>query len=231
MALTTVLRNRIQPGTLPRYLAAIQRLAEAARKQQEAFHWGAFQIVYGEDGGFAYVSSADTFAVLEKRGGVAELAARVLGADAPRFLEEVGACIASTSSTVSLDRPDLSYVPRPLAPGQMNAAAVVRAEVRPGLRESYEELLRKIAEAIPKVGDPAQVIVRQTLIGNVSEYTAIRPLRELAELDAQRTPDQLLTQAFGASEGGLIFRNGGAALERIQRSIAVHRPELSNPPA
>jgi hypothetical protein len=232
MALNTLLRNQIQPSAIGRYVAAIQRLAEAARKQKEPFTWGAFQTLFGEQqGGFAYVSIAENFEALGKRGGVPELAARVLGADAPRFLEEVGGSLVSSSLTISIDRPDLSYLPRPLAPGQMKAAAVVRTEVRPGMRESYEDLLRKLSEAIPKVGDPSQVIIRQTIVGNVSEYVSIRPLRDLAELDAQRPPDQLLTQAFGASEGGLIFRNGGAAIEHIERSVVGHRPELSNPPA
>ncbi len=231
MALNTLLRNQIQPSALGRYVPAIQRLAEAARKQKEPFTGRAFQTLFGEQQGFAYVSIAENFEALGKRGGVPELAGRLLGADAPRFLEEVGGSLVSSSLTISIDRPDLSYVPRPLAPGQMKAAAVVRTRVRAGMRESYEELLRKLSEAIPKVGDPSQVMIRQTIVGNVSEYVSIRPLKDLAELDAQRSPDQLLTQAFGASEGGLIFRNGGAAIEQIERSIVGYRPELSNPPA
>lgn len=232
MALNTVLSVNVQPGAIGRYTTAIQRLAEAARSKKEPFTWGAFDTLYGEQGPIRFVSNAENFAALGKRGSVPELVARVLGAtEAPRFVEEVGACVASQSLTVSIDRPDLSYVRSPLKPGELKVAAVTRALVRAGARESYEELMRKLSEAIPKLDDPSQLIVRQTVIGNVAEYVAIRPLRDLAELDAHRTPEQLLVQAFGASEGGLVFRNGGAAIEQIDRSIVGYRPELSNPPA
>ncbi len=232
MALNTVLSAQVLPGAILRYTAAIQRLAEAARNKKEPFTWGAFETLYGEQGPIRYVSSVETFDALGKRGSVPELVARVFGAaDAPRFLEEVGACIASQSLTVAADRPDLSYLRSPFKPGEFKAAAVTRTRIRPGARESYEELLRKLSEAIPKLDDPSQLMVRQTIVGNVAEYVSIRPLRELRELDAHRTPEQLLIQAFGASEGGLIFRNGGAAIEEIERSIVGYRPDLSNPVA
>ena len=230
MALTSVLSVRVQPGGIVRYTAAIQRLADAARKAKEPFTWGAYVTLFGDEPTTRFVSNADSFEALGKRGTVPELVAHVLGAtEAPRFLEEVGACVASQSLTVSVDRPDLSYVPRPFAPGELKAASVTRVVVQPGLRESYEELLRKISEAIPKLDEPAQLMTRQTVIGNLAEYIAIRPLRELSELDAFRTPEQLLTQAFGASEGGLIFRNGGAAIREITREIVGYRADLSNP--
>jgi hypothetical protein len=230
VALYSLLSVQVQPSAIIRYTAAITRLAEASRKKKESFTWGAFETLYGQEMSIGFVSTADTFEALGKRDNVPELVARVLGAsEAPRFVEEVSACIASQSLTISVDRADLSYVRSPLKPGELKAASVTRTIVQPGARESYEELLRKLSEAIPKVGDQTQLIVRQTVDGNLAQYVSIRPLRELSELDAQRTPEQLLTQAFGASEGGLIFRNGGAAIEQIERSIVGYRADLSNP--
>ena len=230
MALHTVLSVQVQPSALLRYTAQVQRLAEGARKNKEKFTWGAFQVLFGEQLGLHFVSSAESFAALEQRGMLPDLAARVLGADAPRFLEETGACVAAQRLTVGVDRPDLSYVRGPLQAGSARAAQVTRIRIRSGGREAFEELLRKLAEAIPKLDDPAQLITRQILVGNTAEYVAIRPLASLAELDAHRTPDQLLTQAFGPGEGGLIFRNGGEAIEHIEREIVGLREELSNPP-
>ena len=231
MALTSLLSVQVQPGGIGRYTAAIQRLAETARNKKESFTWGTFDTLFGAEPRTRFVSSADSFEALGKRGTVPELVVRVLGAgEAPRFIEEIGACVASQSLTVSIDRPDLSYVPRPFAPGEIKAASVTRVLVQPGMRESYEELIRKIAEAIPKLDEPAQLLTRQTIVGNTAEYIAIRPLHELSELDAHRTPEQLLTQAFGPSEGGLIFRNGGAAILQITREIVGYRADLSNPP-
>lgn len=230
MALNTVLSVEVQPAAILRYTAQIQQLAETARKKRETFTWGAYQTLFGERVQLHFVSSAETFGALEARGSVADLVARVLGpSEAPRFLTEVGACVASQRMTVSVDRPDLSYLRGELKPGDARAASVTRIRIRPGAREAFEELLRKLAEAIPKLDDPAQLITRQVVVGNTSEYQAIRPLRQLADLDAQRTPDQLLTQAFGPGEGGLIFRNGGDAIEGIERELVSMRDELSNP--
>jgi hypothetical protein len=230
MALNTVLSVEVQPGAILRYTAQIQQLAEAARKKRETFTWGAYQTLFGERTQLHFVSSAESFGALEARGSAADLVARVLGAtEAPRFLTEVGACVAAQRMTVSVDRPDLSYQRGELKPGEVRAASVTRIRIRPGAREAFEELLRKLAEAIPKLDDPAQLITRQVVVGNTSEYLAVRPLRQLADLDAQRTPDQLLTQAFGPGEGGLIFRNGGDAIQEIERELVAIREELSNP--
>jgi hypothetical protein len=230
MTLHSVLSVEVQPGEVVRYAAQVERLAAASRHKQEKFTWGAFQTLFGERPAFHFVSAAESFAALEARGTLADLVARVLGAsEASRFLEESGACIVSQRMTVGVDRPDLSYLRGPLQPGSVRAASVTRIRIRSGGREAFEELLRKLAEAIPKLDDPAQLITRQTLVGNVAEYVAIRPLGALAELDAQRTPDQLLTQAFGPGEGGLIFRNGGDAIEQIERELVGLREELSNP--
>jgi hypothetical protein len=232
MALNSVLSVEVQPGAIFRYTTHIQKLADAARKKREKFTWGAFQTLFGERTQLHFVSAVESFAALEARGSTLDLVGRVLGAsEAPRFLSEVGECTAAQRLTLSIDRPDLSYVRGEWQPGEARAASVSRIRIRPGAREAFEELLRKLSEAIPKVDDPAQLIARQVVVGNNAEYQAIRPLRSLADLDAQRTPDQLLTQAFGAGEGGLIFRNGGDAIVEIERELVGLREELSNPPS
>jgi hypothetical protein len=213
MALNTVLSVEVQPGAIFRYTTHIQKLADAARKKREKFTWGTYQTLFGERMQLHFVSSAETFAALEARGTTLDLVGRVLGAsEAPRYLSELG-----------------DYVRGELQPGDTRAASVSRIRIRPGAREAFEELLRKVSEAIPKLDDPAQLITRQVVVGNNAEYLAIRPLRALADLDAQRTPDQLLTQAFGPGEGGLIFRNGGDAIVEIEREVVSLREELSNP--
>ena len=230
MALNTVLSVEVQPGAIFRYTKHIQQLADAARKKREKFTWGAYQTLFGERMQLHFVSSAETFAALEARGTTLDLVGRVLGAsEAPRYLSELGDCVRAQRMTVSVDRPDLSYVRGELQPGDARAASVSRIRIRPGAREAFEELLRKVSEAIPKLDDPAQLITRQVVVGNNAEYLAIRPLRALADLDAQRTPDQLLTQAFGPGEGGLIFRNGGDAIVEIEREVVSLQEELSNP--
>ena len=104
-----------------------------------------------------------------------------------------------------------------------------RVGVRPGRQEAYEELVRKLAEAIPKLDDPARMITFQPLVGELSGWWTVRPVDDLAELDAQRTPQDLLHEAFGAGEGGLIWRGGLDAIEDARRDIVVYREDLSNP--
>ncbi len=229
MALTTTLSIQIRPDGLRRYEAAAQRLAENARKKQEKLHWTAHQTRFGEQMRFHFVSSAESFGALEARGTLPELFGRVLGADALGWLDEVGSLTVAQRFLVSADRPDLSYARGELKPGQARMASVTRLRIRLGAREAAEELIRKLAEAVPQVVVPAVLITRQVIVGNPAEYTLIRPLRDLADLDAQRTPDQLLIQAFGAGEGGLVFRAGGDAIEHIEREIVAYREDLSNP--
>ena len=129
---------------------------------------------------------------------------------------------------IATDRPDLSYPPA--EEGRIFPAMVVtRLVASPGRQEACEEVIRKVAEAIPKVDDKSRLITYQTLVGNLAEYHSLRPLEDLSELDDQRTPQDLLVQAFGPAEGGLIYRSGLDAMTSMQRSILAYRPDMSNP--
>ena len=88
---------------------------------------------------------------------------------------------------------------------------------------------RKVAEAIPKLDDSARIMSYQTIFGDLSQYWTVRPLESMADLDRQLPAAELLTQAFGPAEGGLIFRTGLEAMARVEREMVVYRPELSNP--
>ena len=67
------------------------------------------------------------------------------------------------------------------------------------------------------------------MVGVLAEYWTARPLEDLSELDDQLPPAELLNQAFGAAEGGLIYRTGLEAIEEVKRQIVVYRQDLSNP--
>ena len=109
----------------------------------------------------------------------------------------------------------------------MSVVTVLR--VRPGHQDAAEELIRKLAEAIPKVDDPARLITYQSVIGDLRTLWTVRPIASLADLDRQLAPNDLLNKAFGSGEGGLIGRAGMEALESVERSILVLRADLSNP--
>jgi hypothetical protein len=229
MALLTVLAESIHPERLGAFEEGVRKLAARAAEKQEKWSWTAHQTAFGELGTIYFVSQAETWSQIAARGTTEQMVVRVLGEkDGARLLEEIRGCIQSAEQTVSVDRPDLSYAAD--ATGQAAPLHVVTlARARAGGQEAFEEFLRKIAEAIPKVDDPGRTQVRQSLVGNLREYRIVRPLADLGDLDAQATPQDLLVRAFGAAEGGLLFRNGLEALEHVERRIVALRPDLSNP--
>lgn len=229
MPLTTVLSASLRPERLQGYEEGVARIAEAARKKKDAFHWTCHQTVFGETGRFHFVSEADDWAAISARGMPNEMIARLLGEqEGRRLLQELGACTIATRHAVAVDRPDLSCPPQ--ASGAVAPLAVVTAlRVRPGWQEACEELIRKVAEAIPKVGDPGRLVAYQTQMGDLATYWTVRPLQELSELDAQLPPAPLLEKAFGPAEGGLVFRSGLEAIDRVEREVLAYREELSHP--
>jgi hypothetical protein len=229
MPLISVLSVQTRPDRWQSYEEAVQRLSEAAVDRKEENHWTAHQTAFGQMGAIDFVSPADDFAEIAARGTVPEMIERVLGGvEAERFLSELGECVTAQHNFLATDRPDLSYPPAEA--GRIFPAAVLtRLVAIPGRQEACEEVIRKVAEAIPKVDDTARLITYQTVVGNLAEYHSVRPIEDLSELDDQRTPQDLLVQAFGPAEGGLIYRSGLDAMTSLQRSILIYRPDLSNP--
>ena len=228
MPLMNVLSVQTRPDRWQRYEELVQRLAEAAVAQKEEYHWTAHQTAFGNLNTIHFAAMGNDFSEISSHGTVLEMIERVLGgAEAGKFMTETADCVVSQESSISVDRPELSYPPA--EEGRTFPAAVLTIlEARPGKQEACEEVIRKVAEAIPKLDDSARLMTFQTVVGNLSQYWTVRPLTDLSELDDQRTPQELLTQAFGPAEGGLIYRSGLDAMTRLQRSILVYRPDMSN---
>jgi len=143
---------------------------------------------------------------------------------------KASAAVIDSRTTVSIRREDLSYTPGGDPPTTSPFAVVTRLEARPGQQDACEELLRKIAEAIPKVDDPLMLVSHQVIVGNLRGYWTVRPLQHLAILDEALPAPDLLMKAFGSGEGGLIWRGGSEALALAGRQIVRFVPELSNAP-
>jgi quinol monooxygenase YgiN len=230
MSLVNVLSIQVRPGANRRYEELVAALAKKAVAKKEGFLWDAHQTVMGEAAGYHFVSRSETFAGFGTRGSTPELIERVLGAkEAAQFREQTEEISTAVRNTISLERLDLSYPPDSRNAAALPFAMVTLVRGRPGHQEAIEELLRKLAEAIPKVDDPARLVSYQTIIGDLRTIWTVRPMATLADLDAQRAPAQLLSDAFGAAEGGHVWRSAMEAIEEAQRSITVYRPVLSNP--
>jgi hypothetical protein len=229
MALISVLTEAVRPERIGGFEEVVRKLAEKAVERREALHWGAHQTAFGDLGTIYFVRRVQDWAELAEGGTGDEMIRRVLGdKEGQRALEQIRECLLSATQTVAVDRLDLSYSPEPAGrPAAYNVVTMVRA--RPGGQEAFEEFLRKISEAIPKLDDPGRTLVLQNVVGDLREYRVIRPLQDLRELDGQLQPADLLQKAFGAAEGGLLFRTGLEAIEHAERRIVAYRADLSNP--
>lgn len=230
MAISRVTSVTISPGRLATFQERIAELAAAASKKAEAWRWTAHQTVFGEGAVVHFASQAENFAEVETQGQVDGLWGRVLGEKlGAEAMTQANECIQSIQQTLSIDRPDLSYTEDVGGPGDLPYAVITTVRAQPGQAETCEELIRKIAEAIPKVGDPARIVSYQVMFGDIGAYWTVRPLRSLADLDQQLPAPELLNQAFGTAEGGLLWRTGSEAVQEARREVVLLVPELSNP--
>jgi len=231
MALTIVNSIGIRPDRIGQFQAEVAQLAQAATDKGEEWRWTAHQTLFGETLVMHFVTLTESFAELEPLGTVEELWTRVLGdKKGQEGFRDTNECVQTVQHTISTLRPELSYPPDEIQPGAHPAAVVTSVRARPGQAEACEELIRKIAEAIPKTGDAARIITNQSVIGDLNVYWTVRPLRSLSELDEQLPAPELLNKAFGPAEGGLLWRTGSEAVEQARREITGYVPELSNPP-
>jgi hypothetical protein len=231
MTLVSIFTDHIRPDKLSDYEELIAELAAEARKKKEAWRWTAHQTAFGALGRMRYVSWHESYADLEKHGDPEALFARVLGEKKGRkHLEETTECLWSNERALHQHRPDLSY-PQERATKIPQFTSVVMLQPRPGSQAAVEEMLRQIAEAIPKTGEPAQLRTYQALTGDMQSYVIARPLDRLSDLDQQSVGRDLLVKAYGQQEGERIFAAGLEGTLETQREILSTREDLSNPPS
>jgi hypothetical protein len=228
MSLNVVNSVTLRPEEAIEFLQLVGEFASKAKAKKDAQHWEAYRTLFGNNQIVHFTSRGEKFAEIGPRGDIQALWQRVLG-EKPglQHFARTNACIQSAQQTIAIERADLSYSPAASASAPP-FALVTAVRARPGQAEALEDLLRKLAEAIPKADDPTRLESYQVLVGELSSYYTVRPLDELADLDEQLPAPELLARAFGQAEGGLIWRSGSAAVEHGERSIVALVPELSN---
>jgi hypothetical protein len=227
MSLTTVLSVTVRPDRASIYEAHVHQLAARAVATKERFEWAAYQVVAGPLGTMHFVSEVESWAALAARDPIELLVQRLLGeSEGAQLLERVAECVVSERQAIGRDRPDLGHPIAANDPHRANAL-VTLMRVRPGGEDACEELIRKVAQAIPLVKDPRRFTAYETFIGDSRTYWIVTPLADIGDLDRMLTPRELLQKAFGA-EGALVYRTGFDAIERLERQMTMLRPELSN---
>ena len=227
MSLLSVVTVSVRPEKTSAYEDHVHSLAYKAKSARESFEWAAREEITGNLGTFHFVSEAADWAAFAGREALPVFARRVLGESrGSQFLDGVNSCVTSRTSAIGRERLDLSQPPKAGAEHTaMNMVTLL--QVRAGGEEAGEELIRKVAQALPKTNDPRRFLTYQAFTGNPRLYWIVSPLAELADLDRMLSPQELLQKAFGA-EGAKIHRAGLDAVERMERRITVLRPELSN---
>lgn len=223
---------RVRPDGFATFEEGVAKLSKAAREKGFARPWTAYQVVYGQTGTIGFHTLHENWKSLGEQAIPARVFEEVLGDEGGRRLyATVNGCLEQAESIVAIDRPELSHA-EPAGQGEPPAMMMLtRLRARPGGQESCEELIRKVAEAIPKLNDPTRFRTYQTLAGDRLSYAIVVPLEQgLGALDGQTAVPELLDQAFGSKEGTQVFRSGREAIESMQTDIAVLREDLSNPP-
>lgn len=228
MSILSVVRYQLRPEKSAVWEGAVAKIAKRAGEKKDRLHWGCAQVAGGELGAFQIVIPAESFAEAAGRETPAALIGRLFDAkEAERLVADSSSAITGLSSAILRERPELGYASEETR-RQPVAAVVTRMIVRPGHRDACEELLRKIAEAIPKTDDIRRFRVYQPLVGDLRLLAAVRPIFALAELDEATSVEELLHQAFGMAEGGLVFRAGLEGAEALTSELLLMRPDLSH---
>ena len=227
MALLNVLSVRMRPECSRRYEQSVRRIAQRAAARKERGHWQAQEVAFGSIGTLYFVQEHRDWAALGEQDPPPAYLARLFGErEGTKLYHEMAECLADLRYTVSTDRLDLSYAPpEPAVPPALTLVTLLRA--RPWSLPACEELIGKVAEAIPKAGDPSHLLAYQTVIGDLRTYWTVRPIERIEELDRVLPPRELLVRAFGPEEGDRIYRKGIDALQHAERQMTVLRPDLS----
>jgi hypothetical protein len=229
MPLINVLRNNITTSGTPRYERLVRFIAERARQDPDTFQWGA-RVTQGSEGrAIAFVTRVEGFAELAAREQPEDMIRRLFGeGDGNALIEALGEGVTSSSYLVSTIRDDLSSraLPEPAAAAPLALVTRLRATATGG--PGLENLILKVGEAASKVDEERGYTVLQTAIGDLRTYGVVQLVADPAKLDSQVPVPELLAQAFGATEGEKIFREGASCIEQVETELSIARPELSN---
>ena len=228
MTLVNSDRCRVRLGSMVAFEDVVARLSKAAAEKDYDQPWMAYQTLHGAVGNISFITLHENWQDLAKQAPPATVFQDLFGPEQGSTLfAEATACLDGMESIVAMDRPELSYSEgRVEQPAPFMQFTQIRA--RAGAAEECEELIRRVAEAIPKVDDATRFTAWQTLMGDRLTYGVSYPLSGIGDLDERLSPADLLEKAFGNSEGSLIYRQGRQAISEMQTSISVYREDLSN---
>lgn len=107
--------------------------------------------------------------------------------------------------------------------------STVTIEVKPGMNEQFEEVVRKFRDAVEQTNGPQRWLASQSMSGNPI-YTINVPFDTWAEFGPPPASGNPLIAAYGQEEAQRILGMLSDAQEGSTTTVYVARPDLSRPP-
>lgn len=100
-------------------------------------------------------------------------------------------------------------------------SVVTVVHVKAGMTANYEAYQKELSAAYKKAGISRTVV--QTVVGNMSEYVSIVPLKKLADLSG----DSPVDRALGPEAAAALRAKRANLYDDVRRVITMDRPDLS----
>jgi hypothetical protein len=225
---------KVKPEKVADFNVIARKIADANRRFN-GDRWIAMGTLYGEGDTFAFVSTRQDYADIEK-GNEAFIGAlhKAYGKEAAeKMLHDLENCVASSRTELRRRRWDLSSnAPTDLAAyaklvGETRVLRTVAVHVRSGHIADFEALAKEMKAARDKAAYPQPVLVSQVVEGTRGTTFYVTYLRSsLGGFDNNPTGRDILGE-----EGYKKFLQANAEyVSGTESTIFGFSPELSNPP-
>jgi len=224
---------KVKPEKVADFTALAKRIANANRRFN-GDRWLAMETLYGEGNTYAFVSTRQDYADVDKANdafmGAMNKAYGKEAAD--KILQDWNNCIASSRTELRRRRWDLSRkAPTDAAAyaklvGETRVLRTTAVHVRPGHIADFEALLKEVKEAGEKNSETQTVMVSQVVEGTKGTTFYVTSLRSsLGGFDKNPSARDILGE-----EGYKSYLKANADFVSGTESTIFHfSPELSNP--
>jgi len=207
----------------------------AANRENNGDRWVALETVYGENDVYAFISTRQSYAEIDKAGeSMMAAVAKAYGREGMgKLMQDYSSCLAWSRSELRRRRSDLSRkAPADAAAfaklvGQSRVLRTVAVHVRSGHQMEFEAYLKDAKVAGEKMASTQPVLVSQAVEGNNGIVYYITTFRSsLGGFDNNPTMKDVLGE-----EGFKKFLQVNAeAVEEADFTLYRFNAELSNPP-
>jgi hypothetical protein len=222
-----IIEEDIIPEHMETYMQA--RLADAKLSAQYDFEFPFLTFV--QDFHVTTVGIFRSFAQLDSLPQKMEAWNEKTGGKAEKLNKQIMPCISRTSTSINVNRPDLSYFPKgPVFWPDFTEScyqSVTIYHIKPGNREEAEEAGKKIKELNAKKQSPYPYVVEERILGqDASAFCVIGFTKDKATMAKQ----EQLAQANPDPEGEKVAADYAHVVTRIETKEATFVPEASYVP-